>query len=138
MAFTLKDAIPLALHVVTGASRHDLGCGGGSQFMFIRGMTASGVLSHELDFASDHIRDFEYAAGHILSCLGNYRLTEDQFNVNLGVFVEHIKHLRLSLQTGDSGYCQLIRSADALPSLGGIPGPQSPSGDPSDPPPSQE
>jgi hypothetical protein len=36
---TMKDAIPMALHMVTAARRHDFGSGGGPQFMFIWGMT---------------------------------------------------------------------------------------------------
>ena len=111
---TMKDAIPMALHMVTAARRHDFGSGGGPQFMFIWGMTSSGLMAWESDRSGDYIRDFEYAAGYLLSSIGNARLTEQQFEAQLSDFTSKARRLRSESLSPGSPYMQLIQASEKI------------------------
>ena len=112
---TCNAIIPIALHAISAAKRHDISCGGGCQFMVIRGMAASGIYSHDYDSSGDHIDVFHRWCGHVLSQIGDATLQEEDFRKELARFEEELIRMRKSILEPHSDYRRLVDICGTLP-----------------------
>jgi hypothetical protein len=107
---TIEALVPFAMYMIAAAKRHDAYCGGGSQFMAIRGTDASGVFSAVADRSDEYFTTYEGSCGLLLSSLGDLSLTTADFDKQLRVFTGQMKQLRRTLSKDGSTYQGIVRS----------------------------
>lgn len=131
---TIRSLVPIALHMMAAAKRHDAYCGGGSHFMAIRAMESREFRINDV-VASDIIfSQYTRLSGQLLFRLANTEPSRADFNAELLAFTERVTGLREAMLSPDSEYSRLLTHLSPLSQ----PGPESTTDDQSPPQPSQE
>lgn len=107
---TLDQAAIVGHYILATAKRHDLFCGGGSQFLALRGMRASGIKAFEFDASDDHIHKYEYWSKALLMEFCDANLTADGFAKLASEFVKGIVNMCEALRQPGNAYQGLLAS----------------------------
>jgi hypothetical protein len=111
---SVQDTVAIALRAVAAASRHDVFCGGGCQFLVLRGMSASGVFGHDYDSSGDHIRDYDRWCGALLSAMARVELPDAEFQERLDRLAKHVTEISSAILKPGSPYRGLVSICDSL------------------------
>lgn len=132
----IKDAALLAIQALSAAKAYDASCGGDTQFMTIfPGGKISAVVPYDVRTSEYYISEFEKLSRSLLFNIGNAAMADKDFETWLSSFADEVRRIR-SFWKGE-GFGYLAKQfAKFTPTE--QPNPQSPTADPSRPPPSPE
>lgn len=101
---SIQDLIPIAVYALAAAKRHDAYCGGGSQFIALRGNSCTGVFESDREKSDIFIPDFEQACGQLLGLLGNLTLADESFEGRIEDVIDTLRRIRYAVRDPDSKY----------------------------------
>lgn len=146
-----REALMLATVMLASVKDYVVGCGGLSQFSFIRVDGSLSALDSgvglglppltNIEWLEKHAKGYDYLSRKLLFKIPNPDLNDSEFEANLGIFCDELRKMRASWRKSafvhDSmksllgGQPKTVNLEDAI-------NPQRPLGDPKSPPPSPE
>jgi hypothetical protein len=107
---SVSETFPLALKVVSAAKRHDTNCGGGSQFIAMKGgHRSTRILTYNLDETDQHAREFNRLSTSLFCDLG-----KPNFDAILQNFDQNVAELRDRMSRSDSPFVHFQKSLSQL------------------------
>jgi hypothetical protein len=106
----LEEAALIGFCILSAAKRNDTNCGGGSQFLAIRGMGAFQFGANPLDVSGHYMDHYEYFSRSLMTYMGDVSMPDDEFKRHLKGFCEAVMKLRADMCGATSHYRMLIES----------------------------
>ena len=109
MTLSIRSLVPLSLHMIAAVKRHDAYCGGGANFVVIRGRESRGFYFADPARPDAGFVDYDRLSSQLLLSLGNPNDSDEEFQNKLAAFTKSITELRNSLLlNSDSAYGLLL------------------------------
>jgi hypothetical protein len=117
---TLKEAVLVGLCILSAAKRNDANCGGGSQFLVVRGMGSFRFGTASLDLTGAYMDEYERLIRSFMMAVGTPASSEE-FVKAMAAFADSAHDLHLRMCGVGSYYRMLLDSLSQL-------SPESPAG----------
>jgi hypothetical protein len=137
--YTVRQILPVAIHVLSAAKRQDASCGGGSQFMMVSSGVVRALFENSVWEAVDrYILEYEFRSAALLISLGDLSITEDEFKERVDSFANTLTKTREMLAAPGGQYHRLLNSVSPSLNQSNSTNPQPTTADSSPQPPSPE
>ena len=116
---SIRETVPVAIHILNATKSHDAGVGGGSQFIALRAFVTKECQSQAISSTglfqlkfnpkeSEHISNYEQWCGGLLSSIGDPSLSDEEIDKRLAIFRNHMLEIRRTINEPGTAYRGLI------------------------------